>query len=239
MYVGGLPEAGVGELAAAHVGRRQRRLAVVDLAVEVDDVRVVGQGVGRVDALREHRRRVVPDVPVQAPQPPVPAGEVVADLELVLRAAVRRERRERDARVDLRVRLHPAAVVAVPAADVVALGAVPVRREVAEQMRRADLVGVVDPAGLDRLRHGPRARVRRVRADHGRLQQGEVPVALRVGLEQAEGALASKVEDVLSRTRVPMLTGVASSSAVCLSKTPVVLLCGETLDDGLGGTAWP
>lgn len=183
---------------------------------------MVVQSVGRVHAPGEQAARVVADEPAERVQPPVPPVVVEANVGLVPVAADGGERRERDARVDLAVVLHPAGDVAVPAAHVVPVRLVVVGRVEGEQVWSGDLVGVVDPSGLDGLALGRGAGVGGVVADDGDLQQGKVRGALHKGLEDAVGGGAAVVAGVLRRARVPVRALVGARGHGCRCRGGVV-----------------
>ena len=195
-----LSVAGVGEFTAAHVRGGQVRAAVVDLAVPVD---LSGTAAERAASITEERSRVVADVAVDAPQPPVTVLELVTDLHFVLVTTISGQGREGDTGVDVGISLDPTGLVTVPSTNVVTAGRVAVGGVEGEQVRVGDLIRVVDPSGLDSLLEAV------VVVDDSSLDQREVTRGLDESLEERDGSLAAVVGDTLSRASIPMLAGVA------------------------------
>lgn len=125
----------VWEAAAAHIRRGGVLVRVVDLAVIVDRVGALLQGVRGVGVGAEERGGVVSDPTVEDKEPPVALVEEPLDLEVVLCASDGGERGEGHAGVDLRIHLYPARDVAVPAALVVRGSRVAVGGVVDEKVR--------------------------------------------------------------------------------------------------------
>lgn len=209
--VGSLSESRLGEVTATHVSGGQTVLAVDDLSVEENDIRVSSKSLVRVDTLAEDGSRVVTDETVADIQPPVALEELVLEGELVLSSTTLRQRTEVNTRVDILIDLNPTSLEAVVSALVVSLLGVTVGGVVGEQERTVvHEVRVVHPTSLDGLTSGATISLGSAADSDSGLQQREVIVALEVGVVDVELSTSSVVANVLVRTGIPVSTCVAT-----------------------------
>jgi len=120
-------------------------MTIINFTIIVDLISSSLQRPTRIRASTEQRRGIVSDPAVENEEPPVAVVEEPLDFDVVLRTTSGGQRTEGRSWKDLRVDLHPAGYVAIPATNVVASRSIAVGRVECEEMGWANLVGVVDP----------------------------------------------------------------------------------------------